>query len=281
MKAAVGHLPQHIEYGRSTVPDILVTGREAKLKPLLDCLTKRKLSFRQFAYLSKALAVEHGQPELAFNHVSVSNWFNGRRTPKAAHRQVIAALLQLPLTLVDGAFDPRTPLPKSSSLSPRTATLFVLGTTRSFEYPVTVRPGLDLNAPAVYEDGQWEKMFSVYPANLKRHLNGSKPKLCGWVPDNSFRPLIPHANCLVLLKRPTTIPALSDPVGFEKKIWFIGLPSGKVDLRFMYRDGAHFVTWRPGRDEERFKRDATDPLGYATGKMLFRLDLRSKSANRH
>jgi hypothetical protein len=250
-------------------------GHRGRVKPILDQLAIRKLSFRQLAYLSKEFALEHGNPDLSFNHVSVSHWFNGRRNPSPAHRQTIATLLQMPLALVDGAFDSRQPLLSMTSAIARPAIIFVIARERPFEYPLTLKPELDLSVPAVYEGGQWERMFSVYPANLKRHLNGAKAKLFGWVPDHSFKPLIPHSQCLMLLKRPTVIPALNDSEGLAKRIWFIEFASGKVDVRFMYRDGAYFVTSKPNQAEQRFRRDAVDPLGYVTGTVLFRLELRS------
>jgi len=256
-------------------PQEAAAERRAKVKPLLDQLSERKLSLRQFAYLSWRLADEHGRPHLRFNHVSVSHWFNGRRNPSPEHRQVIATLLGLPLDLVDDAFDSRKPLRTLTSATPKAATIYILGRLRTFEYPLTIRPDLDLSAPAVYEGEQWEKMFCAYPANLKRHLNCARAKLCGWIPHDSFKPLIPHSNCLVLLKRPTIIPSLNDPEGFHRRIWFIGLPSGDVDIRFMYREGTSYVTSKPNQAEQRFRKNSVDPLGYVTGTMLFRLELRS------
>jgi hypothetical protein len=266
-------LLENLDRTRPAVFDVRVARQNSKLEPLLNRLAERKLSFRQFAYLGKAFAIEHRQPKLAFNHVSVSHWFSGRRNPNPAHRQMIATLLQLPLALVDDAFDSRQPLPAGTSPT-RAAIVYVMGRDRQFEYPLTMRPDLDLTVPAVYEDEQWERMFSVYPANLKRHVNGSRAKLCGWVPDETFKPLIPHSRCLVLLKRPTTIPTLSDPAGFDRRLWFLGLPSGEVDVRFMYREGTQLVTSKPNQAEQRFSKDAVDPLGYVTGTMLFRLELR-------
>jgi hypothetical protein len=275
MTAAVRLLPKPEE----ARPDILAPERRSKLTPLLDRLAERKLSFRQLAHLSKALAFEHGQPEWSFKHVSVSHWFGGRRNPSSVHRQVIATLLQLPLTLVDDAFDSRKPL-ATTSLSGRPAIIYVTGTARPFEYPSTIRQDCDLSVPAIYEDEQWERIFSVYPANLKRHVNGSRAKLCGWVPDETFKPLIPYSLCLVVLRRTTTIPTLSDPEGFDKRIWFLVLPSGKVDVRFIYRDGAHLVTSKPNGAEQRLSKDAVDPLGYVTGTILFRLTLRVIKSSR-
>jgi hypothetical protein len=247
--------------------------RRTKLAPLLDQLTKRKLSFRQFAYLSKGLADRQGDPALSFNHVSVSQWFGGKRNPSPQHRQVMSALLGLPLNIVDEAFDHRKPMALSLSPTPKPARIHVFGSNRVFQYSLTIRSDLDLNTPAVYEGDRWEDMFSTYPADLRRHLNRGHTKLYGWIPDDSFKPLIPYPQCLVLLNRPRVIPSLSDSEGFDKRIWFIALPSGAIDIRYLYRDGPELVTSKPKRPEQRVRQDAIDPLGCVTGTTLFRLEL--------
>ena len=251
----------------------LAKERRIKLAPLLDQLSKRGLSFRQFAYLSRGFADRQGDPALSFNHVSVSQWFGGKRNPSPQHRQVMAALLGVPLNIVDEAFDQRKPMALSLSPTPRSARIYVFGTNRVFQYSLTIRSDLDLNSPAIYEDDRWEDMFCTYPADLRRHLNRGHSKLYGWIPDDSFKPLIPYSQCLVLLSRPRVIPSLSDSEGFNKRIWFIALPSGAIDIRFLYRDGMEFVTSKPNHPEERLRKDAIDPLGCVTGTTLFRLEL--------
>jgi hypothetical protein len=254
-------------------PENLAKKRRRKLAPLLDQLSRRKLSFRQFAYLSRGFADRQRDPALSFNHVSVSQWFSGKRNPSPEHRQVIAALLGLPLNIVDEAFDHRKPMALSLSPTPKPARIHVFGSNRVFQYSLTIRPDLDLNTPAVYEGDRWEDMFSVYPADLRRHLHRGHPKLYGWIPDDSFKPLIPYSQCLVLLNRPRIIPSLSDSEGFDKRIWFIALPSGALDIRYLYRDGPELVTSKPKHPEQRVRQDAIDPLGCVTRTTLFRLEL--------
>jgi hypothetical protein len=247
--------------------------RRTKLAPLLDQLSKRGLSFRQFAYLSRGFADRQGDSALSFNHVSVSHWFSGKRNPSPEHRQVMAALLGLSLNIIDEAFDHRKPLTRSPSPTSKPARIHVFGSSRVFQYSLTIRSDLDLNTPAVYEGDRWEDMFCVYPADLRRHLNRGHAKLYGWIPDDSFKPLIPYSQCLVQLNRPRVIPSLSDSEGINKRIWFIALPSGAIDIRFLYRDGMEFVTSKPNHPEQRLRKDAIDPLGCATGSTLFRLEL--------
>jgi hypothetical protein len=247
--------------------------RRTKLAPLLDQLSRRGLSFRQFAYLSRGFADRQGDPALSFNHVSVSQWFGGKRNPSPQHRQVMAALLGLPLSIVDEAFDHRKPMALSPSPTPRSARIYVFGTNRVFQYSLTIRSDLDLNRPAVYEGDRWEDMFCVYPADLRRHLHREHSKLYGWIPDDSFKPLIPYSQCLVLLNRPRVIPSLSDSEGFNKRIWFIALPSSAIEIRYLYRDGPELVTSKPKQPEQRLRKDAIDPLGCVAGTTLFRLEL--------
>jgi hypothetical protein len=244
-----------------------------RLAPLRDQLSKRGLSFRQFAYLSRGFADRQGDPALSFNHVSVSQWFGGKRNPSPHHRLVMAALLGLPLNIVDEAFDHRKPLVLSQSRTPRPARIHVFGTNRVFQYSLTIRSDLDLNRPAVYEGDRWEDMFCVYPADLRRHLNRGRAQLYGWIPDDSFKPLIPYPQCLVLLNRPRVIPSLSDSEGFNKRIWFIALPSGAIEIRYLYRDGPELVMSKPKHPEQRLRKDEIDPLGCVAGITLFRLEL--------
>lgn len=259
---------------------IVTATDKLKLAPLLDQLDKRNLSFRLFAQLSAGLAARHGNPKLAFNHVSVSQWFKGSRHPSPHHRQAMAEILDIPLGIVDEAFDSRQPLAVAPLSHPRPATIHVVGSVRPFQYSLTLRPDLDLSRPAVYEKDQWTSMFSVYPANLKRHLHRAKANLFGWIPDASFKPLIPYSLCLVLLKRSKIIPSLGEPGGFGKSIWFLSLRPGEVEVRFLYRQGTDLVTLTANRQEQRFKSGAVDPVGYVTGVTLFRLVLppQTKSA---
>lgn len=253
--------------------------RCSKMKPLLDQLRARRISFRQFAYLSKRLASKHQQPALMFSHVAATQWFNGKRNPTSIHRQSIATLLGISIEVVNGAFDFVAPELQSHTSEPTYAVIRIQGGSRSFEYPLSIKPQVDLSIPAVYEDQQWEEMFSVYPASLRRHLSRTKTKLCGWVPHDLFKPLIPYSRCLVLLKRSARVLSLDDSDGFSRRIWFIGLPSGNVDIRFLYRDGRHYVTSTPHNGEQRFRKDDLDPLGYVIGSVVFQLDVLAQQPN--
>ena len=271
-----------VPYPRDGLPTGQANGagsQSSRMKPLLDRLAARGISLRQFAYLSKRLAGKQQQPALMFSHNSAVEWFNGNRNPKIIHRHAISLLLGVPIEVVNSAFDFVVPEMQPQTSEPTHAVIRIQSGSRPFEYPLSIKPLVDLSVPTVYEDQQWEEMFSVYPASLRRHLSRTKTKLCGWVPHDLFKPLIPFPRCLVLLNRSSRVPSLGDPDAFNKRIWFIGLPSGNVDIRFLYRDGRHYVTSTPHQEEERFRKNDLDPLGYLDGNVVFYLELLSQQPN--
>ncbi len=258
----------------------LLKAHRMQVAPLIDQMTRAGLSLRQLAYLSNGYSRERGAPALAFSHVSLSQWLSGKRNPNARHREVMAHILRLPVSVVDRAFDSNRSLVPIST--PRTipAVAHVFGRNREFHYSTTIRAGVDLATAVVYEGNQWENMFSLYPAQLRRHLNRGRARLFGWIPDDRFKPLIPFSQCLVLLKPSKVIPALNDAEAFDRRIWFVLFRSGEVGIRFMYRQGLDLVISRPGEKEQRVSKDDVDPLGYLTGSILFRLEIAEASGER-
>lgn len=143
------------------------------------------------------------------------------------------------------------------------------GRERIFEYRMTVKSGIDLNRPAVYQ--HWADMFSPWPSSLVRHFGRIQHDLYGWVPRLSYRSSVDAAGTLVKLEahRPKL-----DPVGIvDPRTWFAYLPQGRLKVGKALRENRWLIltalagTARP----ERYPLSRVDLVGRVTGGVLLEI----------
>jgi hypothetical protein len=146
----------------------------------------------------------------------------------------------------------------------------VHGNERLFEYRLTIRNDIDLNRPAVYRN--WTEIFRPWPAPLMRHFGRLRYELYGWIPDRSVYPLVRCLRALVPLDSRRQLREGAESI--DKEIWFVYLPTGKLDVGFAFREGRSIVLAKAGRATtaaQRFPLSRVDLVGRVIGRTLFHL----------
>jgi transcriptional regulator with XRE-family HTH domain len=224
---------------------------------------------RTLADLGKRIAQELEIPSGEFSHQALSKWVRGSATPSAAHREVLAAILSVPLVELNQACDgPRKVVALGELFRP--FQVIVPNGAGDFRYPnVTIRGSVDLKKAAVYQN--WSDLFDPTPGVLVHHFLKSQFKALGWVPDQSGFPLIPYGQTMVPLC--TERLALGDHNSLDKHIWFVYLPHDSIDVGVAWRERNTLLLAKAATNTiERFPMARIDLIGYATGKAAFRLE---------
>lgn len=145
-------------------------------------------------------------------------------------------------------------------------TIRVFGEERSFEYHMTLRTGLNLELPAVYQ--HWADMFSPWPASLARHFGHINASLYGWVPGLAPASAAPALGALVLLDANRR---KLDPIGtVDPHTWFIYVPGGVLTVGKAMRDGRSLILipLRKRAERERHPLTRVDVVGRVSGRPL-------------
>jgi len=230
------------------------------------------LSVREVARRSRVLAEALHEPRLAFQHQAMSGWLNGKRKPTMQHRKALALIFQVSLEELNSGLD--GPLDQASAdavLKP--VLVHVRGNRQSFEHKATLPSSLDISRPAVYR--RWTDLFHPWPGALIRHFREIDHDLFGWIPDNSAGPLIAHPRSLVLVN--TSAARLEEAEAVQKRIWFVYVPGGDLDVGIAHREGRSLVLSKFSHDQsavsKRYPLSRIDIVGHVTGKILFHLDV--------
>jgi transcriptional regulator with XRE-family HTH domain len=239
---------------------------------LKDLQNRSGLSVREVARRSRVLAEALHEPRLAFQHQAMSGWLNGKRKPTIEHRKALALIFQISLEELNGGLD--GPLDQASAdavLKP--VLVHVRGNKQSFEHKATLPSSLDISRPAVYR--HWTDLFQPWPGALIRHFREINHDLFGWIPDNCAVPLIAHPRSLVPVN--TSAAHLEEAEAVQKRIWFIYVPGGDLDVGIAHREGRSLVLSKFNHDHstlsKRYPLSRIDIVGHVTGKVLFHLDM--------
>jgi len=241
------------------------------------------LSAREIALLSQEFAKALKRPELAVSHQAVSNWLGGTRTPLPEHRELLRKIFnnqatrhpeRLYVTSKDfkvGCDGPAARqlhlrLNLTSVLCPVTVSVF--GKERNFGYSLTVGTDFDARNAAVYE--RWSDIFRPRPNRLMRHFAKLKHSLFGWIPHTTVRPLVNYACALLPLG--TQRSKLQETDYPNKRIWFVHLPDGRVDVGTASCEGrwlSFSESLLAGEQSHRYPLSRVDLLGYLVDRPLF------------
>jgi len=235
-------------------------------------LAGHQLSAREVARRSELIAEDSGKPHLAFGHQAVSSWVNGTRHPNAEHKAILSTIFEIPLAEFNQGCDgDAVPIDVQSRFKPMTVS--VRGTIQDYQYRVALRADLDLTQPAVYK--YWTDMFSIFPTYLMRHFRRMKYELFGWIPDSSASPLVHYPRCLVPLEglsKGAALSALDKAESSQRRVWFVYLPGGKLQVGIGCRERRWFSFARNNEGEvviQKYPLSRVELLGYFTGKALF------------
>lgn len=244
--------------------------REKQAHYLNELLRRRRLSARELAWRSEAVAKELGRADLAFSRQTVSLWLNGSREPRLEHRKMLSVILDVPLPELNHEIDEE----ELGVEVGNNVNVQVYGTdSATFEYSLTLAEGVDLLHPAVYQ--HWADMFSSRPAPLMRHFRAMKYELFGWIPDDSGYPFVMHAPCLVPLNTDRLV--VESSVTNQRRVWFMYLRDRALKVGFAYGKGHALFLLAPNRKRvEGYPLSSVDLIGYVTGKVLFHIDVPSQ-----
>lgn len=234
------------------------------------------LKVREAARMSEPIANAICKPAAKFNHRALSNWLNGRRSPEADRREILATLFHVPLEELirhcDGRPEKVELMDPDSILKP--VHVRVQNNGRSFRHRLTLKNTIDLTLPAIYQ--HWSDMFQPWPAALVPHFRSLKFKLFGWIPDKAARPLVQYPQSLVPLDNDKS--QLTDVYATDKRVWFIYAPSGQLEVGIAFRDGRWLLLAKHAatdREPQKYPLARIDLIGYAVGRTLFHMEPRS------
>jgi len=241
------------------------------IKYLQDLQHRSGLSVREVARRSRVLAEGLHEPRLAFQHQAMSGWLNGKRKPTTEHRRALALIFQISLEELNRGLDgPLDQARADAVLKP--VLVHVRGNKQSFEHKATLPTSLDISRPAVYR--HWTDLFQPRPGALIRHFREINHDLFGWIPDNCAGPLISPRS---LVPVNTSAAHLEEAEAVQKRIWFIYVPGGDLDVGIAHREGRSLVLSKFSRDSsavsKKYPLSRIDIVGHVTGKVLFHLDL--------
>jgi transcriptional regulator with XRE-family HTH domain len=245
---------------------------EVSFEYLRDLQKRHGLTVREVARRSRVLADALHQPRLAFQHQAMSGWLNGKRKPTYEHRRALALIFQVSLEELSRGLDgPLDPNSAGAVLKP--VIVHVRGNKQLFRHHASLPSSLDLTRPAVYR--RWTDLFQPWPAALIRHFREINHDLFGWIPDNSAGPLIAHPRSLVLVN--TSAAHLEEAEAVQKRIWFIYVPGGNLDVGIAHREGRSLVLSKFDHDHstlsKKYPLSRIDIVGHVTGKIMFHLDV--------
>jgi len=230
------------------------------------------LSIREVARRSRVLAEGLHEPRLAFQHQAMSGWLNGKRKPTVEHRKTLSLIFRISLEELSKGLD--GPLDQASAdavLKP--VLVHVRGNKQSFEHKATLPSSLDISRPAVYR--HWTDLFQPRPGALIKHFREINHDLFGWIPDNCAGPLIAHPHSLVPVN--TSAAHLEEAEAVQKRIWFVYVPGGDLDVGIAHREGRSLVLSKFNHDHsplsKKYPLSRIDIVGHVTGKVLFHLDM--------
>jgi len=245
--------------------------RQTQARYLRELQRRVGLRVREIARRSRVFAESLGEPKTAFGHQAVSAWLNGTRNPRPEHRRILAMIFHVPLDEFNRGCDgPTSEIDADSILKP--VIVHVQGHDQAFDYSLTIKSGVDISRPAIFQ--HWTDLFDPWPAPLVKHFGRTTASLFGLVPDRSLSPLIRYAHSLVPIDTNKT--ALQDESSIDKKIWFVYLPDGQLEVGVAFRDGRWIVISKPhvsGYHMQKYPLSRVDLIGWVTGKTLFHLDL--------
>lgn len=239
-----------------------------------ELLAHRRLSARELARQLAAASQELGTPRLKASHQAVSGWINGTRQPTFPRRRLLSIVLQIPLAEIDRACEADAePLEVPGLFQPMT--VVVRGPFQRYEYRLAIKKSVDITKTAVYED--WTAMFDTRPIGLLKHVRLVKADRFGWIPDRSANPLVEHTGCMVPLKcdqREVTLRVLDSAESCHRKVWFVYLPSGNLQVGIGYRDRRTFRFVQQIDDKlvsTSYPFSRVDLVGHFVGSVLFYL----------
>jgi transcriptional regulator with XRE-family HTH domain len=228
-------------------------------------------SLRAIAALSARVAQELGEPRKAFTHQALSKWLNGSAYPSREHRELLAAaIFKVPFDEFNRGCDgPGTTASIDSVF--RAVSAIVHRGGEEFRYRnLTIKGKIDLQKPAIYSN--WFDMFDPKPRSLAHHFTNVCYDAFGWVPDESAMPIVPYP--LAMVPVITKSLRLEDRHSVDKRVWFIYLPDGSIDVGFACRDGNCLLLAKaPTHRFKSYPFGRIDLIGYVTGKTVFRLEL--------
>ena len=229
---------------------------------------RQGITAREIARRAEIIAGALKRPGLAFTHRAVSGWLNGTRNPSLEHRRLLAVIFGVSFEELNHGCDDRFDEQEAAAaLNPVTVRVF--GKERTFEYRMTLRAGINLDYPAVYQ--HWADMFSPWPASLVRHLARAKANLYGWVPGLARSPSLQAAGSLVALdaERPRL-----DPAGtVDPHTWFIYLPRERLVVGKAVRESRSVLLMGPPGTAafESYPLSRVDLVGRISGKSLLEI----------
>lgn len=239
---------------------------------LRDLQHRSGLSIREIARRSQVLAEALHEPHLAFQHQAMSGWLNGKRKPTIEHRKALSLIFRISLEELNCGLE--GPLDQASAdavLKP--VLVHVRGNKHSFQHKATLPSSLDISRPAVYR--HWTDLFQPRPGALIRHFREINHDLFGWIPDNCTGPLIAHPRSLVPVNSSSA--HLEEAESVQKRIWFIYVPGGDLEVGIAHREGRSLVLSKFSHDHsalsKRYPLSRIDIVGHVTGKVLFHLDV--------
>jgi len=241
---------------------------------LTQLLASHNLSAREVARRSKVIAQEFSKPELVVSHQAVSAWLNGTRHPTTNHKQLLAMIIGVPLTEIVLSCDIASE-PSDLQLDLRHTTVVVPTIFQEYRYNLPVRKEIDLGQPAIYSD--WKQMFNFPPAGLMRHLRNIRSEAFGWIPDDGASPMIHYSRCLVLIERMPNrrvSQTLDSAESCQRRVWFVYLPGGHLQVGIGYRRNRSFVLARNVGNRlavQEFPLSRVDLVGHAIGNVVFYL----------
>jgi transcriptional regulator with XRE-family HTH domain len=244
--------------------------RQTQARYLRELRKRLDLKVREISRRSRVFADTLGEPKTGFGHQAVSAWLNGTRNPRPEHRRVLAMIFHVPLAEFNRGCDgPTSEIDADSILKP--VIVHVQGHDQTFDYSLTIKRSMDLSRPAIFQ--HWTDIFHPWPAPLIKHFGRLTATLFGLVPDKSASPLIRYARSLVPLD--TTRAALQSESSTDKKIWFLYLPNGLIEVGIAFRDGPWILVSKPNtpdRHIQKYPLSRVDLIGWVTGRILFYLD---------
>lgn len=238
---------------------------------LYDLRTRSGLSVREIARRSRVLAEALHEPRLAFQHQAMSGWLNGKRKPTIEHRKALALIFQISLEELNNCLDGPLDQARANAIL-KQVLVHVRGNKQSFKHKATLKSSLDISRPAVYR--HWTDLFQPWPGALMRHFREIDHDLFGWIPDNSAGPLIAHPRSLVPVN--TSAAHLEEAEAVQKRIWFVYVPGGDLDVGIAHREGRSLVLSKFNHGHtaliKKYPLSRVDIVGHVTGKVLFHLD---------
>jgi len=244
----------------------------AQARCLTELLASRDLSAREVARRSAVIAEEMGRPEFSVGHQAVSAWLNGTRHPTPKHQQVLAMIIGVPVADIILACDEEAEA-SGPRLILRQTTVVVPSTFQEYRYNLALKKEINLDQPAIYSD--WKDMFSFPPTRIMRHLRNIRAESFGWIPDNSANPLIHYPRCLVPMERMPnrrTLQSLDSAESSQRRVWFVYLPGGRLQVGIGYRRNRSFALARNEGNRlvvREFPLSRVDLVGHFRGNIVF------------